>query len=57
MTATPSATDDPVSFPRIPPTLPAGINLNSATGEITGTPTEESPLQVYTMTLVMENLV
>lgn len=51
ITATPSATDGTVSFTRITPTLPAGINLNSATGEITGTPTEESPLQVYTMTV------
>ncbi|MEB2694211.1 putative Ig domain-containing protein [Chlamydia suis] len=27
-----------MSFTRITPTLPAGINLNSATGEVTGSP-------------------
>ncbi|MBQ8499021.1 MAG: putative Ig domain-containing protein [Chlamydia sp.] len=49
--ATPSAADGAVSFTGITPALPKGINLNSTTGEITGTPTEESSLQVYTMTV------
>lgn len=51
ITASPSVPDGTVSFTNVTPTLPAGINLNSATGEITGTPTEESPLRVYTMSV------
>ena len=34
----------------ISPSLPAGLNFNTLTGEISGNPSEVSPIQIYTIT-------
>ena len=47
---TPTALGDPVDSWSISPTLPAGLVFDTATGELSGTPTAVSPLATYTVT-------
>ena len=47
---TATAQGDPVDTYTVDPALPAGLALNTTTGEITGTPTAESPTAQYTVT-------
>ena len=47
---TPTASGGPVVSWSISPALPAGLSLNTSTGEISGTPTAVSPSTTYTVT-------
>ena len=46
----PSSTGGAVASYTISPSLPAGLNFNAGTGQITGTPTQLSNLNSYTVT-------
>ena len=47
---TPSNSGGAVTSWSISPGVPTGLNFNTATGELSGTPTIESPSQAYTVT-------
>jgi len=49
-TITPTASGGEVTSWSISPTLPAGLTLNTTTGEISGTPTAVTPFGTYTVT-------
>ena len=50
VTITPTINGGIVNSWAIAPALPAGLNFNTSSGEISGTPTATSPLQTYTVT-------
>ena len=51
MTATtPSASGGPVTSWSVSPSLPAGLSLDTSTGEISGTPTAVTSSATYTVT-------
>ena len=49
-TITPTASGGAVASWSVSPNLPAGLTLNTSTGEISGTPTAVTPLTIYTVT-------
>ena len=49
-TITPTASGGAVASWSVSPNLPAGLTLNTTTGEISGTPTAVTPLTIYTVT-------
>ena len=53
-TITPTINGGIVNSWVIAPALPAGLNFNTSSGEISGTPTVTSPLQTYTVTTLAQ---
>jgi uncharacterized repeat protein (TIGR01451 family) len=49
-TITPTASGGAIASWSVSPNLPAGLTLNTTSGEISGTPTAVTPLTIYTVT-------